>query len=367
MKKTFIIIVIFFLSRHHTYASDTPKAIITIQKGELTNMVPFSLNLDGSSSTSSNKEKLEFEWIYPDNKIITSKNPRSYRFEKAGTYEISLKITTASGLSDTTSIKITALPKAGKINKETQTQNGNLSTKIEFSEIMANPKGTDSGNEWLELFNADSHDVNLGNWQISNSSKSFKLNSSTIIKAGKHFIIDGKNLKISLKNSNEKLTLRDFNNKIIDSVEYKKSTEGKSYSKISQTKWIWTEPSKNGTNAEYKIVEGKIINELIDQKFTIITDSQKIIDIFLSKEINENLFKTILKAGKKGKFSIEQKTKTLESMELENFTQKNKVKEKTWIKSLIISLIILLTSSLWLSWRCKSFQQHHLWSIPKKH
>jgi len=356
MKKTFIIIVVFVILKITTYASDTPKAIITIQKGELTNTVPFSLNLDGSSSTSSNKEKLEFEWIYPDNKIITSKNPRSYRFEKAGTYEISLKITTASGLSDTASIKITAL-----------TQNGNLSTKIEFSEIMANPKGTDSGNEWIELFNADSRDVNLGNWQISNSSKSFKLNSSTMIKEGDHLVLDEKNLKISLKNSNEKLTLRDFNNKIIDSVEYKKSTEGKSYSKISQTKWIWTEPSKNGTNAEYKTIEGEIINELIDQKFTIKTDSEEIIDIFLSKETNENLFKTILKAGKKGKFSIEQKTKTLESMELENSIQKIKAKEKNLIKPLIISLSLLLTLSLWLSWRYKSFQQHHLWSIPKKH
>jgi len=56
----------------------TPTATISIQKGETEGITPFSLNLDGRNSKDPQNLELEFKWIYPNNKIITSKkNPLS--------------------------------------------------------------------------------------------------------------------------------------------------------------------------------------------------------------------------------------------------------------------------------------------------
>ena len=364
MKKTILTLSLITLISCTAFARETPQAIISIQKGELEHEVPFSLNLDGSNSTSPNNEKLEYEWNYPDNKIIKSKNPRSYKFEKPGTYEISLKVTTKSGLTDRTNIKITALEKRKSSKTTTKTiANGDKSEKIKFSEVMPNPKGSDSTKEWIELFNNDNKDINLKNWKITNSKSTFKIKNDTIIKSHDYLILENKSLKISLKNSNEKLQLVDYQGKIMDSLEYQNSIEGKSYSRILEQKWIWGEESKNKKNPTFKTIEGKILNynqEEIIIKTTLNEETS------IKIETPTQLFKTLLKEGVEGSFYINEDKNTLE-----NFTIKQKLppikKADNKIKELSICLSILITSSLLLSWRYKSSLQHHHESTPIQH
>ncbi len=133
-----ITIILIFSTANITFAGSPPKAVIEIQKGELLKEVPFSLNLDGSGSSDPEKSKLKYLWQYPENKIIESKNPRSYRFEKAGTYDIELTVTDEEGLSDTATMQIVAKEKVKKTktkskNKKKSTEKSKKTTKTKKS------------------------------------------------------------------------------------------------------------------------------------------------------------------------------------------------------------------------------------------
>lgn len=95
-----------------------PLAVITLQNSKVTpknsiikTQLPFSINLDGSKSSDPDGDTLTYKWIFPDNKIIDGKNPKSYKFTKSGNFEISLTVTDSAGKSDTKKLEIQILPK----------------------------------------------------------------------------------------------------------------------------------------------------------------------------------------------------------------------------------------------------------------
>ncbi len=89
------------------YHNSPPTAKITIQKGQIEDEVPFSINLD-SASTDPDNDPLTHKWTFP-NQTIEKENPKSYKFEISGTHEISLTVTDPEGLTSTNSLQITAL------------------------------------------------------------------------------------------------------------------------------------------------------------------------------------------------------------------------------------------------------------------
>ncbi|MFH1533831.1 MAG: PKD domain-containing protein [Nitrospirota bacterium] len=92
------------------YYNSPPTAKIIIQKGDTESEVPFSINL-ASESNDPDNDPLSYKWTFPD-QIIEKENPKSYRFETSGAYEISLTVTDPEGLSSHDSIQINALNSA---------------------------------------------------------------------------------------------------------------------------------------------------------------------------------------------------------------------------------------------------------------
>ncbi len=132
---------------------------------------------------------------------------------------------------------------------------GQLSNSIIITEILANPEGTDTGKEWVELFNASSEDVSLNNWLISNSSKENRLGDNVTITAQSYIILTNEILGFTFKNSNEQISLLDFNGKIIDLVEYASSKESLSYSltinsDTQEQMWLWVAPTPGEANLQ---------------------------------------------------------------------------------------------------------------------
>ncbi len=134
---------------------------------------------------------------------------------------------------------------------------------IQLSEIMPNPKGEDKNNEWIELYNPTQYEINLKNWQIigsdptdiSKKPKKFLLSDSLVIRGKSYLILQDKTLKITLKNKNSKIELKDPQNNIMDTVNYKKAKDGSSLSKIiikNKKSWVWTKPTKNNPNPIYR-------------------------------------------------------------------------------------------------------------------
>ncbi len=339
MKTALQILIIFYLTIclniNICLASEqklyTPTAVISIQKGKTEDTAPFSLNLDGRNSKDPQNLELEFKWIYPNSKIITSKNPRSYKFETPGTYTILLTVTNPLGFSDSTEVTINALEK-----KE---QNGDLSTEIYINEVFPNPKGKDEKKEWIELFNNSNKDINLKNWKISNTNSSQKITNKTI-KAKSYLTIE--KLKINLKNKAEQLQLFDFNNNLIDEIHYQNAIENLSYSR----KQAWTNPTKNSKNNEIIILEGKILSPPENNSFKI-----KNKEINYSDEIDENLIKLILKENKEIKIKVEKNKEKLIMKNLEILaptkSRKHKEAENWTLKTILFieSLIPLLIYS----------------------
>ena len=100
------------------FTNSHPEAKITIQKGSLTSEIPFSLNLDGTDSFDPDNDEISYKWTFPNNQTKTTKNPPSHRIGTSGEYEISLTVTDQYGLSDTETLKISALNKSEDLKSQ---------------------------------------------------------------------------------------------------------------------------------------------------------------------------------------------------------------------------------------------------------
>jgi len=89
------------------------------------------------------------------------------------------------------------------------------SPSIKINEVEANPDGTDSGNEWLELYNPNAFSVDLTGWKIIDKDDSETPLSGTI-SANSYLLIAEPTYSLSLVNSGESLTLVDDGDIIID-------------------------------------------------------------------------------------------------------------------------------------------------------
>ncbi|MFH0834401.1 MAG: lamin tail domain-containing protein, partial [Patescibacteria group bacterium] len=118
-------------------------------------------------------------------------------------------------------------PKQKSSKSSAKFANGNLSDTIRISEILANPIGSDTKTEFIELENFGSRSVNLGNWQISDRQKTIRLPDSLVLHPGEIKTLPRSLTKISLNNSGrEKVQIADFRGKVIDLLEFESPPEG---------------------------------------------------------------------------------------------------------------------------------------------
>lgn len=129
------------------------------------------------------------------------------------------------------------------------------SAQVELSEVYPNPPGSDAQGEYIEIYNAGQEEVDLEGYELDDyvdkGSPKYKLNGK--IGGGEYVIIPYSSSKITLNNSNEEVRLiKDGQD--IEVIQYKSSTEGKSYTKVG-SEWEWKEPSPG---------EGETIGEVKD-------------------------------------------------------------------------------------------------------
>lgn len=208
-----------------------------------------------------------------------------------------------------TNVKTTKKSSKSTSKTNKKYRNGDLSDEILINEIFPNPKGSDSKEEWIELFNASDQNINLGNWQIDDDeggSKPFTLSDQTNIKTKSLLVIPRTLSKISLNNTEDAARLIDFEGNIVDEVEYEEAKENFSYAKISlidlidegkKESWEWTSDTSKGLpNPEYEILTGTIMalntenNEI--PSFILAQGENKISVTFetVKKELAETLF-----------------------------------------------------------------------------
>lgn len=114
--------------------------------------------------------------------------------------------------------------------------------RIFINEILPNPEGTDEQNEWIELYNSNSFNVDLSGWKIKDVEgfvKTYSISRGIKILANGFLVFKRPDTKIILNNEEDGLELIAPNGKIIDSVKYTKAPLGQSYNR-TDSGWQWS-------------------------------------------------------------------------------------------------------------------------------
>lgn len=116
-----------------------------------------------------------------------------------------------------------------------------------FSEALPNPAGSDSTDEWIELYNPYGEDLTLNGLSLDDSeggSKAYALSGT--LSAESYLLIPVTESKLTLNNDADHLRLLGVNAEILWDIAYSGSKEGLSYAWFTDF-YDWTEESTPGS------------------------------------------------------------------------------------------------------------------------
>ncbi len=135
---------------------------------------------------------------------------------------------------------------------------------ILINEWLANPAGSDAAGEWMELWNSGNASVRLDSWSVGVSSgKKFSL-SGKEIPAGGFLVVRRAESKLTLKNTDEAVSLYDANGvRVGQSAFLGSAPEGKSWSRLpgGQSGFSFAAPTpgaKNTTAGAVSMIEERL-------------------------------------------------------------------------------------------------------------
>lgn len=155
---------------------------------------------------------------------------------------------------------------SGNITPKTQNQTPTIiyPSGVVFNEILPSPEGADETEEWIEIYNKNSFEVNLSDWKIydiEGKITNYIFPNETKIKPNGYIMLTRPITKITLNNTKDGLAIMQPDGKIADEASYQNAPKNQSYNKTSSG-WIWSEiltpNSKNIISAKSKIANGKI-------------------------------------------------------------------------------------------------------------
>jgi endonuclease YncB( thermonuclease family) len=128
---------------------------------------------------------------------------------------------------------------------------------IVINEVELNPRGSDVGREWIELYNPSGSDVNVSDFEITTSFKSatIRLPEGAEIEANETYVIELD--RQTLSNTAESLVLEDGSGEVIDRTPslVDRSDDGRTWQRIPDggSEWQFAADTKeelNDPNAE---------------------------------------------------------------------------------------------------------------------
>lgn len=129
---------------------------------------------------------------------------------------------------------------------------------IIFNEILPSPEGEDAEEEWVEIFNENSFEVDISGWKISDTTgktTSYLLPEGTKIGNRGFLVLRRPETKIVLNNDGDGLRLLNPNGETEDEMAYEKTVLNQSYGLFGE-KWEWgailTPGEKNEKRAPFE-------------------------------------------------------------------------------------------------------------------
>ena len=235
--------------------NDKPAAYFEVNKYQV--VLGEMIMMDAEESYDTDGKIIKYIWEFSDevmasqekNKIFETNAPIiGIRFLKTGINKVTLKVVDDLGGEDIFKQEIEVQPDKNKPDYE----------NIFINELMPNPKGLDSGNEWIELYNNGSGEVDLIGCSLAmNKGKTYKI-TNLVLPAKGYAVLSDKITKIVLLNSEGDLKLIDPEGKTIREINYSKVLEGWSYARDEEkgNSWEWT---NKPTLKEKNIIAGQVV------------------------------------------------------------------------------------------------------------
>lgn len=116
--------------------------------------------------------------------------------------------------------------------------------KIIITEFLPDPEDSDRDNEFIEIYNDGSAEVDLSGWTLEDkmgSIKKFVISDGVKINAGNYKAFYSDETRITLNNSGDGVILKDSKNNIIDETEISDvALEERAFVLDENENWIWT-------------------------------------------------------------------------------------------------------------------------------
>lgn len=109
---------------------------------------------------------------------------------------------------------------------------------VTLSELLPDPEGSDTTDEWIELYNSG-EEVDLYGWMLTDGGHEYVIDESLALTANSYLLFSVTTTGISLNNSGETIQLLDPQNEVISEVTYDAAPTGESYALVNDT-WQWT-------------------------------------------------------------------------------------------------------------------------------
>jgi hypothetical protein len=202
-----------------------------------------TIMINAEESYDTDGKIIKYIWQFSDeviagvekNKIFETQSPLiGVKFQKSGINKIILKVRDNLGGEDTFTEEVEIKPDGQPV--------GNLEN-IFINEIMPNPKGIDAGNEWLELYNGGTEEINLkGLSLVVDKGKTYKIINDLIMAKGGYLVLTDKVSKLVLFNAGGILKLVGGDGKLWREINYGKAIEGWSFARDEEkgSSWAWT-------------------------------------------------------------------------------------------------------------------------------
>jgi len=143
---------------------------------------------------------------------------------------------------------------------------------IVINEILPSPEGADETNEWIEIYNSNSFDVDLTGWKINDTigtASNYIFPKNTKILANGFLILKRTDTKIILNNDTDGLNLLTPDSNVVDSVLYNKAPQNQSYNK-TVSGWQWSSTLTPGAvNSIITLATEKSIKNLSKSKNSV--------------------------------------------------------------------------------------------------
>ncbi len=215
---------------------------------------------EASDSVDPENDELEFVWNFGDGVEVNLASP-SHTYLLPGEYIVTLTITDGINTVNQEE-KISVFSKSGE--KKSRVVSRHIS-RVVVNEVLPNPSGRDSDEEFIEIKNIGEKDIDIYGWSIDDEeggSKPYIFDSHILLSPGLIMLLSRAETGIALNNDGDEIRILDKQNNVVFQTKYSSAPEGQSWTRGENDKFFWIINPSPGMENEINIADNSFYNFL---------------------------------------------------------------------------------------------------------